>query len=63
MRNSSPRRTPPEELEAGEVSEPEESGHTPAAEGIPRAEDAKEPDEPLETYGDESDPNFLKISP
>ena len=62
---------PPEELEAGEVSEREESKvhereedePVSSGEGAPRAVDADGVDEPLEAYGDESDPNFLKISP
>ena len=64
MRSSSPQRTPQEELGAGEVSEREESEHAPVVKGIsPPRDDADEVSEPLEAYGDESDPNFLKISP
>ena len=52
-----------EALEGGDASEREESEPAAAAEEIPRADDADEAGEPLEPYGDESDPNFLKISP
>lgn len=53
----------PGELEAGQVNEQDESERTPPAEETPRSGDGNGVSEALDPSGDESDSNFLKISP
>ena len=53
----------PELPEADDANGVEEGERASTEEEPPRADEAQDAGEPLEAYGDESDPNFLKISP
>ena len=53
----------PEEPEAREVNAQEEDERMSPEEKTPRAGDAEGADEALDTYGEESEPNFHRLSP
>ena len=53
----------PEEVEARQVDEREEGESLSASEKTPRPGDVGGVDEALETYGEESEPNFHRLSP
>ena len=59
----SPLERTPRALQALETGEEDDGAQLFSAENPPEELDAGEVSEPLEAYGDESDPNFLKISP